>query len=397
MVIDETPMEGLMKRYIIIAIVLIIALLSVFLLTQCGKNKKSDNLPDSDIFIPKRDKVEAKNEEQTTVEKVIIKTMDQLNINLKSINKLQKEEAIYFYIAIDNEKDLYFVDMVLSGQIEQIGVKEAYSITDNNNKVIREYFDDIHQQSYIIEIYYSHILPGFKPGERKIDVPYLAIIVDDFGNYDNELLDDFADSHPAITFAVIPGLPHSKTAMNKAINKGHEVIVHIPMEPLDPKINPGSNAIFNKMTSAEATAKMNAYFKELPLAVGANQHMGSRVSANNTLMQAVLTVIKNKGMFFIDSKTIGNSVAYNTAVDMNIPSAERDLFLDAPANSDKVLEDRINDLKKLKDTKGKVLVITHCHDRARLDRLNRFIIAAEEMGYELIPASKYVIMEPEIN
>ncbi|HOQ80911.1 MAG TPA: hypothetical protein PLH63_07585, partial [Candidatus Cloacimonadota bacterium] len=97
-----------MKRYIIIAIVLIIALLSVFLLTQCGKNKKSDNLPDSDIFIPKRDKVEAKNEEQTTVEKVIIKTMDQLNISLKSINKLQKEEAFYFYIAIDNEKDLYF-------------------------------------------------------------------------------------------------------------------------------------------------------------------------------------------------------------------------------------------------------------------------------------------------
>jgi polysaccharide deacetylase 2 family uncharacterized protein YibQ len=124
--------------------------------------------------------------------------------------------------------------------------------------------------------------------------------------------------------------------------------------------------------------------------------MGSKISANKDLMSAVLSVIKDKGLFFIDSKTTPNSKAYRTALELNIPSEERDLFLDAPANSDEVIQQRLKDLQKLKDTKGKALVITHCHDFSRLQRLNYFIKEAEKMGYVLIPASKYVSTEPEI-
>ncbi|MCB5249815.1 MAG: divergent polysaccharide deacetylase family protein [Candidatus Cloacimonadales bacterium] len=386
-----------MNRQITKTLYFIVIAISLVLFITCSKKDKVNKKLLDDSNIPQREKVEAKNEEQTSIEKVILITLDKYDISPTTIKKLQKDDGIYFYIPIEERIDLDNIDMVLQGSIEQIGGQVARSITDSQKKVIREYYDKIHRQNYIIEIYYQDVNPGFKAGERKIDTAYLCVIVDDFGNYNTKLLDEFAASRPEITFAVIPGLPHSKLAMEKALNSGHEVIVHIPMQAINPQANPGSNAVFSHMTAAQAKAKVQSYFKELPYAVGANQHMGSKISSNQELMEAVLSVLQEKELFFVDSKTIGNSIAYKTAVDMNIPAAERNLFLDAPANSDEVLEERINDLRKLRNLTGKALVITHCHDKARLDRLNRFILAAEEMGFELVPASKYVSLEPEIN
>ena len=373
-------------------------ILLLLALGACQKKETPEDVQNDFSELPERENVEPQNDEQITVEQAVFKALDKLSISPKDITKLQKEDGIYFYIPLDKTKeiDLYFADMVMIGQIELTGSQITESIRDENSKVIREFYDKVHRQNYVVEIYYSDVKPGFEPSERKSKVAYLAVIVDDFGNYGSGLLDEFADSDPAITFAVIPGLPHSKIAMQKALDKGHEVIVHIPMQADNPKANPGKNAILETMGHDEIVSLMNSYFKELPYAVGANQHMGSKISANKKLMEAVLSVIDQKKLFFIDSKTTARSVAYKTALEMNIPSAERNLFLDAPANSDEIIEQRLNDLKKLKESHGKALVITHCHDKSRLDRLNRFIQEAENMGFELVPVSKYVALEPDI-
>jgi len=377
---------------------LLLVLLSLVLIFGCGKKDNNNEAANEENYLPKRESTEPQNDEQITVEQAVLNALDKLAISAKDIKRIQKEDAIYYYIPLDEKKDtdLDFADMVVSGQLELTGTRVSNVIREENSKVIREYYDSIHNQSYIIEIYYSTVQPGFNPSEKKTTVAYLSIIIDDFGHVNSKLLDAFCQSDPVISFAVIPGLPFSKVAMKKATDSGHEVLIHIPMQADNPNANPGNNAILANLSRKDIISRMNSYFDELPLAVGANQHMGSKISANKDLMSAVLSVIKDKGLFFIDSKTTPNSKAYRTALELNIASEERDLFLDAPANSDEVIQQRLKDLQKLKDTKGKALVITHCHDFSRLQRLNYFIKEAEKMGYVLIPASKYVSTEPEI-
>ena len=196
-----------MNRQITKTLYFIVIAISLVLFITCSKKDKVNKKLLDDSNIPQREKVEAKNEEQTSIEKVILITLDKYDISPTTIKKLQKDDGIYFYIPIEERIDLDNIDMVLQGSIEQIGGQVARSITDSQKKVIREYYDKIHRQNYIIEIYYQDVNPGFKAGERKIDTAYLCVIVDDFGNYNTKLLDEFAASRPEITFAVIPGLP----------------------------------------------------------------------------------------------------------------------------------------------------------------------------------------------
>lgn len=376
-------------------LILLIAILSV---TACHKKTDRSDNGNVENYLPERENTEPQNDESVTVEQAVLNALDKLAISAKDIKKIQKDDAIYFYIPLDEKKDidLDFADMVLSGQLELTGTTVSNVIREENAKVIREYLDTIHNQSYVIEVYYSSVQPGFNASEKKNKVAYLSIIVDDFGSYNNAVLDKFCESDPVISFAIIPGLPYSKEVMKKAVNSGHEVLVHIPMQADNPNANPGKNAILETLNHNEIVSRMQSYFAELPNAVGANQHMGSKISANKNLMNSVLSVIKQKNLFFVDSKTTARSVAYRTALALNIPSAERDFFLDAPANSDAVINQRLAEIKKLKDRKGKVLVITHCHDITRLNRLNYFIKEAEKMGFTIIPASKYVASEPDL-
>ncbi len=373
----------------------ILILFVVLSLISCNKKKEetTDNRRINEL-LPEKGEVKIKNVESITVEQAIVNGLDKLGISQKEIKKVVKEDGIYFYIPLVEDKlDLEFADMVIAGQLEGTGTQMANIIREENAKIIREYFDTVHHQSYIIEIYYNTVKPGFQPAEKTNDKPELSIVIDDFGNYDGPLLDSYCQLDPAITFAVIPGLSFSKTVMRKATESGHEVIIHIPMEPEDPSVNPGKNALLSSMSDEEIASHLKEFFEELPLIVGVNQHMGSKMTENKDKMSFFLNFIKKKEVFFIDSKTSSKSVAYKVAKQLRVPSAQRDLFLDAPANTNEVLDLRIKDLIRLRDKNGKALVITHCHDKSRLDRLKQFMTEAEKLGFRLVPASAYVSTE----
>ncbi len=365
---------------------IMLVLFSILVLfTSCGKTEKQEDLISKPIT------------EKTTMDKIVIDVSYKLNIKLSNVQKLTKEDGIYYYIPIPEKTDIEFADMVLQGFIEKYEIDYMQDIRITKDKSVKEYWDNIHKQSFFIELYNENTKPGIPLSIDNIsDINLLCIIVDDFGGFDGALLDDFCATDPAVTFAILPGLPFSKTVMHKAIRTGHEVIVHIPMEPENTGISPGKNAIMHDLSNQEIYNRVKSYFEELNYAVGANNHMGSKITQNKKLMQATLKYFVEKDFYFVDSYTIAGSVAYSTAKEMGIATARRHLFLDAPDNSDEILMKRLKDLQKLKDKQKNVLVITHCFDKGRLERLNKFIIEAEKMGFELVPASKFVLSEPTI-
>jgi uncharacterized protein len=156
----------------------------------------------------------------------------------------------------------------------------------------------------------------------------LAIVIDDFGN-GMKGTEEMLNLPVPLTVAVMPFLPTTASDANRAHEKGHEVIVHLPMEPKKGKkswLGPG--AITTDLSDQEIRKKVEQAIAEVPHAVGMNHHMGSKVTEDERIMRIILEVCREKGFFYLDSKTTGNSVIPKLAKEMGVPYLENNLFFD---------------------------------------------------------------------
>jgi len=305
------------------------------------------------------------------------------NINFK--HRLS-EEAIYVSLGIDKaEMDLNYANMILSGQIEMANGKVlAGKELQNGNKQILEIVDNDDKQSYEVTLYYAKDHISTKSKKTK-----LAIVVDDFGIHNDQLLEKFCSLDKNVTFAILPDQKYSEHVMYRASETGHESMIHIPMEPVSyPRNNPGTNAIYVHQSRQEINKKLKRFIKQLPLCVGANNHMGSLVTTDENVMEIILDVIRDNNLYFVDSRTSNSSIAYNVAKRMMIPTFKSSIFLDTPDVSRKTMNIKLDQLKTMKKSRDKILVITHCATQERYDYLKEFIKRVKKMGFEIVPVSK---------
>jgi len=349
--------------------------------------RKKKKLPFFSDKKQQKEEVE-KEEEVISVENIsdaIVEVARQIGVNTDLISTKIRKDGIYFYLPINRENvDLYFANMILTGKLEAMNATIlSGESSSNNNYQILKVFEPIEKENYIIKIYYA------KPGVYKKDKPELAIVVDDFGLIHGKLLSQWFDDVPlSVTFAIMPDLPYSVETMNKGVANGRDTIIHMPMEPISyPRNNPGKNAIYVDLSDKEIRKRLNGYIQQLPLCIGANNHMGSLATADKTVMKSVLETLKEHNLFFLDSWTTASSIGFSMAQQMSLPTIRRHIFLDDPDVTDKTLQKRLARLKKLQSKQKQVVVITHCSNRARIDNLLKFISAAEKMGFELVSVS----------
>lgn len=154
----------------------------------------------------------------------------------------------------------------------------------------------------------------------------IAIIIDDLGEDPSVLK---ALDRVPLTLAVMPGQPCSRETALEAARQGFEVILHLPMEPLEfPRRDPGEVAVRRGMSGADVARLLDRAMADVPGARGLNNHMGSRATRDPILMTHLLTEIRARDLFFIDSRTTGRSVAFRTARELNVRAAARSVFLD---------------------------------------------------------------------
>ncbi|MFY0639649.1 MAG: divergent polysaccharide deacetylase family protein [Bermanella sp.] len=158
----------------------------------------------------------------------------------------------------------------------------------------------------------------------------LAIVIDDLGNSLQSGLKAIA--LPAdITFAVMPHRKHSKRLAERAARLGKDVILHAPMSTIN-GLELGAGALNESLSEQEFKTKLAFSLESIPFAKGMNNHMGSQLTTNSVAMMWVMEVLKEKQLFFLDSRTNAKSVGFSTAQTMGIPSASRDIFLDNEIN-----------------------------------------------------------------
>ena len=160
--------------------------------------------------------------------------------------------------------------------------------------------------------------------------PVMAIIIDDFGGYERGGVSEMLEINVPLTCAVIPFVEHTKEDSEMAIKNGHEVILHMPMESHVnlPQSWYGPVYVKNYDTIKQATEKIDDCLKELPMAKGVNIHIGSGVSRNANLMAGIIAHLKERDIYFCDSRTHPDTKCEEACRMCNAPYLYRDVFLE---------------------------------------------------------------------
>lgn len=179
------------------------------------------------------------------------------------------------------------------------------------------------------QVYQPVTLPRLiEPGDtaRKTR-PRVAIIIDDLG-YRQEEAANLLAIDMDLTLAFLPHAPHTQELVQQAAAKSRDVLLHLPMEPTDPKWDPGPGTLYTTMSDQTMAEVFTGDLAAVPRAIGVNNHMGSRFTENRLAMQTVLGLIKKNRLFFVDSVTSADSAGYSLATAMGIKTARRHVFLD---------------------------------------------------------------------
>lgn len=211
----------------------------------------------------------------------------------------------------------------------------------------------------------------------------VALVIDDLGRSlaDLDRLDRLGI---AMTYAVLPYETLTAEVAAELRRRGVETILHLPMEPAN-GADPGPGALTREMAPAELALATRRALGAVPGAVGVNNHMGSGLSADPASMRAILGVIGERSLYFLDSRTSAESVAYAAARELDIPAAERQVFLDPDPRPDAVRYQ----FRRLLDAareRGAAIAIGHPHP-ATLAVLEEEVPLALEAGYRFVPVS----------
>lgn len=215
----------------------------------------------------------------------------------------------------------------------------------------------------------------------------LALIIDDIG-YSLAHARRFLQLDLPLTFSILPRLAYSYDLALEIRAKGHEVMLHQPMEPYNPRIDPGPGALYVGYEPVKIWRIMAENISEFPFSIGVNNHMGSRFTASQPEIKEALRVVKRKGLFFIDSLTSSHSRAFETARRLHMPSAARNLFLDNRARECAIVHQLYRLTKQARRT-GRAIGIGHPHP-ATARAIGRFKGILAESGVSLVPVSRVV-------
>ncbi|PLR79751.1 hypothetical protein CVD25_17745 [Bacillus canaveralius] len=218
----------------------------------------------------------------------------------------------------------------------------------------------------------------------------LAIVIDDLGN-NMKGTEDIMKLPVTLTVAVMPFLPTTAEDAKMAKQYGHEVIVHLPMEPRRGKkswLGPG--AITTNLSDQEIRKRVEAAIENVPGAIGMNHHMGSKAAGDERVMGIVLEVCKEHGLYYLDSKTTGKKVIKKLADEMSIPYLENNIFFDDIYTTRHIAK-QANKVAKRLDEQQQLIAIGHVGiTGTKLYRVLKEYIPIYQSESEIVPVSEMI-------
>jgi polysaccharide deacetylase 2 family uncharacterized protein YibQ len=227
-----------------------------------------------------------------------------------------------------------------------------------------------------------------RPTKPAVSAKKVAVIMDDLG-YNLEVVRAVCAFKQPVTVSILPFTPAAQETAREARACGLEIMLHLPLESLHQKISTASaGTIYTSMTGEEIRRNVEACLDQIPGCQGMNNHAGSMVTEDDRIMPVILEVLKERGLYFIDSRTTKNTIAFDMARRMGVPAASRQVFLDGDL-TEAAIKAKIEELFQTARDKGQAVGI--CHPKKEtLAALAKYLGSAGAYGVKLVFASEIV-------
>lgn len=215
----------------------------------------------------------------------------------------------------------------------------------------------------------------------------LAIILDDLGS-DRAAAEQIFELPYPVTISILPNHEHSAEIAHEALQRGCEVLLHLPMQAVATE-KPEAQELRPGMNDAQVAQLLDEFLQNVPGVVGVNNHQGSQATSDPKLMQELMPALRDRYLFYIDSRTTAATVAYEEAQSSGVPSAFRNVpFLDDVAELGAVRKQLQLALRGARD-KREAVAIGHPHP-ATLQALQELPKQAQAQGVRLVHVSELV-------
>lgn len=217
----------------------------------------------------------------------------------------------------------------------------------------------------------------------------VAILIDDIGNHANDL--SALEVTGQLSYAILPYTPYADSFSKKAAILDRDVILHVPMEAVSGKaLGPG--ALTSDMDKYALQKQLIDALDDYPKVIGINNHMGSFLTQKVVPMAWTMEILRDRDLFFVDSKTSKDSQAQNMAKLFGVANASRHVFLDN-IPSEKQMMFRLRQLIHIAKKSGSGIAIAHPYPET-IKFLPSAIQALEKEGIELVPISQLIMDKP---
>lgn len=237
---------------------------------------------------------------------------------------------------------------------------------------------------------------GTAPVKEKTKVsghPTLIFVIDDVG-YNMDELQPFLKLPFPITLAVLPQVDHSVEAAKAIHEAGKELIIHQPMQALGGN-DPGPKAVYLSMDADSIEKTIAENIDSLPYPpVGMNNHMGSAVTRDAAAMTPILKLVKERGMYYLDSLTAPGTVTAQLCRETGTPYMERNVFLDNKTDRESILA-AIDEGKSIARKNSAAVMIGHVWSSNLAATLMEIYPELVEEGYSLSTISEYMRQQAE--
>ena len=218
--------------------------------------------------------------------------------------------------------------------------------------------------------------------------PAIAIVIDDLGG--NVTRTTQAIALPAnMTLSFLPDSSRARELSRRAHQAGHEVIVHLPMQPSG-KENPGEHALNVGLASEELQRRTSWALSRVAEYDGVNNHMGSRFTESRADVMPVMREVRSRRLFFLDSRTSAKSEVENVAREVGVLTGRRNIFLDDDKSAPAIAR-QLARVEEFAQQNGTVIAIGHPYPET-LKALAKWSKTIKERGFRLAPVREVLLM-----
>ncbi len=220
--------------------------------------------------------------------------------------------------------------------------------------------------------------------------PMIAVVFDDLG-VDKSRTRRTIALHGPLTLSFLAYATNLKGLTELGRAAGHEIFLHVPMEPSSRDIDPGPNVLLTNQPRRELLTNFRWNLNQMDGYVGINNHMGSRFTENLEGMTVVMGELKKRGLAFLDSVTSSHSVGRRAATAVGVPFITRNIFIDHDEAPEKIQE-RLHEVERLAKRQGHAIAIGHPRETT-LQAVEPWLAEVTKRGFQLVPASTLIRRE----